>query len=283
MILRKIKISVLSVIVFVLLSACGHPLPTVPTNIADQKKSVLVLSPPSVDIKLQQKLLQNLNMWKQSDLIAYEWIQQVNVVDEQLVQKISHTPYSYIIILGNELLPTALDAAVKTADKRWIIFQDAVNANEIVIPATANVALHQIDPANVITQWDGWVMRQEALGLTIQWVTNSANPIPIRWAPSEEADHILQFDLYGASWFTQLAYQVKTNQAKWIALYTPVDTTTLQTIKSLNIPIINLKETGSIILNWDTILTELLDIIHLNNFKKGIFTYNPEEIIINTQ
>jgi hypothetical protein len=234
-----------------------------------------------VDAALQKTLAQTLNIWKQSDLIAYEWIQQVNIVDEFLLNKINRTAYSYILVIGNELVPTALTAATKALDKRWILLPDALNlkANAETLPD--NVALYSIDPSFLSAQWDEWVKRQNDAKQSIQWITRLSEPIPVNWAPSEEADHIMQIDLLQDAWFTQLEFQVKNIQAKWIVLYTSLEPASLQKIKSLNIPIVDMKENNAMVWNWEAVMAEQLKFIQVNGFQKGIHHYNSQQTKLN--
>src|ERR1700687_630488 len=97
-----IKLNLIYLLLFALLTACGHPIPAASIDLIKQKKSILVLTSPKLDKSLQTKLSQTLNTWKQSELITYEWVQQIDVVDDLLTNKINHTAYTYILVLGND-------------------------------------------------------------------------------------------------------------------------------------------------------------------------------------
>jgi hypothetical protein len=139
----------LSLLLFALLTACGHPIPTASIDLIKQKKSILVLTSPKLDKSLQTKLSQTLNTWKQSELITYEWVQQIDVVDDLLTNKINHTAYTYILVLGNDLTPTTITAAALTRDKRWIVLSDAQQAEAVNRITPDNVALYQLNSAVV--------------------------------------------------------------------------------------------------------------------------------------
>jgi hypothetical protein len=141
----KIKQIITILILVGLLTACGHPIPAASNELLQQKKSILILTSPTLDKSLEVQMMQTLDSWKQTKLIAYEWIKQVNVVDDLLVKKINNKTYSYIIILGNDLTSTTLASASETKDSRWIVL------SESTIPETAptglpdNVAWYQLN------------------------------------------------------------------------------------------------------------------------------------------
>jgi hypothetical protein len=164
---HKIKQIILFMSLFILLTACGHPIPTASNELIQQKKAILVLTSPSLDKSLGTEMTQTLNTWKQSELIAYEWIQQVNVVDELLVKKINTTAYSYIVVLGKDLTPTALTFAPQTKDKRWIILSDANRPEAIPSTIPDNVAIYQLNAAEVAIKWSEGIKQQQ------QVVTNN--------------------------------------------------------------------------------------------------------------
>jgi hypothetical protein len=279
---KKLKLTLISLIMMLLFSACGFTLPEAPTSMVELKKSVLVLTDPTIDAKTQDILKKTLNQWKQSNLIAYEWIQQVNVVDNLLVQKINRTPYSYIIVLGNEIQPTGLAAAAKVQDKRWIMLSNGLNPKIGTVPPPDNVALYLIKPVNPAEQWASWVNQQLTLGASIQWITRTDEPIPPQWAPSEEADHILFIDQFlDPAWFNQLTFQVNNIKPNWIVLYTLLESATIQRIRSLGIPIVNFRETNTFTLNLDAVLSEQLAVIQSNRLDKGIRYYNAQQVNIN--
>jgi hypothetical protein len=164
MVHQKIKLGITYILLLALLTACGHPIPAAPNNLMSHKKSVLMLTSPSLDRSLQTNLVQTFNTWKQAELITSEWIKPIDVVDELLINKINKTAYSFIIVLGNELSPTALAAAAQTPEKRWIVLSDTAHP-ELNPPATPdNVALYQLDTANLAAQRIEWLNRQKIIG-----------------------------------------------------------------------------------------------------------------------
>ncbi len=81
---------------------------------------------------MQNQLVITLDTWKQTELITYEWLQQVNIVDDLLISKINQTSYSDIIILGSELKPSTLSAATKIQDKHLILLSDATYIEPVI-------------------------------------------------------------------------------------------------------------------------------------------------------
>ena len=148
MYVHKITQIIIILLLFGFLAACGHPISAAPSELIQQKKAILILTSPTLDKSLEIQLAQTLNTWKQSDLIAYEWIQQVNVVDDLLVKKINNKAYSYIIVLGKDLTPTTLTSALLTKAKRWIVLSDATHPEAIPSTLPDNIALYQLS-ANV--------------------------------------------------------------------------------------------------------------------------------------
>jgi Neuraminidase (sialidase) len=168
----KFKLIFVYLLLLVLLTACGHPIPTASMDLINQKKAILVLTTPSLNKPLQTQLMQTLNSWKQTELITYEWVQQVNIVDDLLINKIKQTPYSYIIVIGTDLKPSTLVAAEKTQDKRWIVLSDATHLEAVSSAALDNIALYQLNAAVVTAQWDEWVKQQQQLH-TVNELNNS--------------------------------------------------------------------------------------------------------------
>jgi Cu/Ag efflux pump CusA len=168
MIQHTIKLGMIYVFLLVLLTACGHPIPAAPNDLLSHKKSVLVLTSTTLDNQLQKNLIETLNAWKQSEQITSQWIKSINVVDELIVNQINKTAYSYIIVIGNELSPTALTAAAQTPEKLWSILSDTVQP-ELNPPNTpVNVALYQLNKANLAAERQKWLNQQQNLGINGQ-------------------------------------------------------------------------------------------------------------------
>jgi hypothetical protein len=184
MIDKKIKLAMFYILLMVLLTACGHPIPAASNDSLSHKKSILVLTSPSLDTTLQTNLVQTFNTWKQSEMITSEWIKSINVVDELLINKMNKTAYSYIIILGNELIPTALGAAVQTPEKRWILLSDTTIHPELSPAATPdNVALYQLNMANLAQKIVGTDPLNNSVGAvtyqTLNGITVPVNDIQV--------------------------------------------------------------------------------------------------------
>jgi hypothetical protein len=211
---HKIKLSLPYLLLLVLLTACGHSIPTASIDLIKQKKSILVLTSPKLDKSLQSKLSQTLNTWKQSELITYEWVQQIDVVDDLLINKINHTAYSYILVLGNDLTPTTITAAALTRDKRWIVLSDANHADSGTRTITDNVALYQLNAAVVATQWSEWVKQQQVQQQRSQGIYNSVDSITYQTinSPNVPAVDFQKSVTVILKWDTIMAEQLKVIQ-----------------------------------------------------------------------
>ncbi|MEX2462290.1 MAG: hypothetical protein WD469_13500 [Paenibacillaceae bacterium] len=234
---HKIKQIILLMSLIILLSACGHPIPTASIELLQQKKAILLLTSPSIDKSLEAQITHTLNTWKQSEFIAYEWIQQVNVIDDLLVKKMNNNAYSYIVVLGKDLTPTALKSATQTKNKRWIILSDANRAESIPSSVPDDVAMYQLNAGDVANKWSKWNKQQQ----------------------QQQQQQIIANNVFHSS----------------------VDAATYQVIPMSNIPIIDLNNSGTAILQWDAILAEQLKVIQLNSFDPGIHYYNDQQIRIN--
>lgn len=171
---HKIKQMLMILFLLGLLTACGHPIPVASNELVQQKKSILIMTTPLLDKTLEIQIAQTLNTWKQSQLIAYEWIQQVNVVDDLLVKKINNKAYSYIIILGKELTPTTLTAAAETKNKRWIVLSDETHAVAAPSNLPDNVAWYQLNKNTV----------SNPIANTPSPINNSVNSITYQITPT---------------------------------------------------------------------------------------------------
>jgi hypothetical protein len=63
---HKIRLFFVYLLLLVLLTSCGHPIPTASVDLINQKKSILILTSPSLDKSLQSQLVQSLNIWKET-------------------------------------------------------------------------------------------------------------------------------------------------------------------------------------------------------------------------
>jgi hypothetical protein len=208
MYVHKLKLIFVYLLLFILLTACGHTIPTASIDLIKQKKSILVLTTPSLDKSVQTQLVQTFNTWKQTELITFEWVQQVNIVDDLLINKINQTPYSYVIVLGTDLKPTTLEAAAKTQDRRWIMLSDATQIEAVSTAIPDNVALYELNAAVVTAQWDEYIKQQQlhavnglnnSVGSVTYGITVSPN---IPTADFQKAGSVLL--IWDAIWAEQL-------------------------------------------------------------------------------
>jgi hypothetical protein len=261
-----------------LISACGKNIPAINPELLVSKKSVLVITNPGLNEQAAAAFQQTLITWRDTHHIAFEWLPKVAAFEENLIEKMKTSPYDYIIVIGNELTRQAVTHAAVIPDKRWILLDDAISPP--TEPVSGNHILwKQTGEGFMEKQWQEWVKQQQVIGKTIEWVTVSTNPIPSMWAPSEEAEYISLSDAEG--WYSQFQVQVKQHWPDWIAVYSPVEATFLQRMKSLQVPVMNMAAT-TIQIQWETEMAALLDLIQ-KQWTPGVQSYQNQEIAVNKQ
>ncbi|WP_248926305.1 hypothetical protein [Paenibacillus hamazuiensis] len=239
----------------------------------DKKPAILMVTGANLSPEAQASVQKALPVWRQTQNISYEWISGAQNLQE-ITGKIQTVPYDYVITVGNGLSEQALPLSAQMPDKKWVLLDDDFPGS-VVQSVYGHVTYKRADPALRQNVWDDWVKQQQNLGLPIEWITETSKPIPSAWAPSEEADHIVYTD-GGNPWFNQLSLQTRQHGARWIVTYTPIEGASLQRLKSLNIPVVNMAQ-DKLELNWDVILSGILDNIVKNSDPSGIQYYSNSE------
>ncbi|NHN28314.1 hypothetical protein [Paenibacillus agricola] len=272
----RYKWIILVVCLLLVLGGCGKSIPAINPALLDSKMSVLLISKPNLAEATVSTLTATLLSWRDTHHISFDWMANTEALQEQQLTQIKSMPYNYIIVIGNDLNRQILPLATTLTEKKWFFLDDAIATVDPSLQAT-NVSWKQTDEGFMEKQWNEWVKQQQVLGKSIEWVTMSSKPIPSLWAPSEEAETISLTDAQG--WFPQFQNQVKQHGPSWIALYAPVDAASLQRIKALKVPIMDMAST-SIEVQWSIILPALQQTMSNNLWAAGIQSYTPTEIQI---
>lgn len=258
-----------------LLCSCGKNIPTLSQEELDQKHAALMITPAHFPDSAKAVVQKQLMSWRQTAGVSYEWVPDVEEIQDDLIQKIKNTSYDYIIVIGNGLDDQILPVAEQLNDKKWLLLNDDFSDRTPNVQGQ-HIAYRRTSSILFQSQWDDWVQQQQAQGKDIEWITTASKPIPSIWAPSEEADHIVYID-GGNPWFNQLVFQVREHRPQWLVTYTNLDETGMKRLKSLNIPVMNMAA-SKLQLNWDLILGQTLDTIVKNNWRSGLLLYSNEEV-----
>lgn len=257
-----------------IISGCGKNIPEIDPVLIQNKLSVLVMTKPNLQDSTKTAIHNTLLTWRNTQHIAFEWIPDVATISDEQTNKMKSVTYDYIIVVGNELNRQLLPIASSLADKRWILLDDALSHDTAPSPSQ-NIKWKLTGPDFMENQWAEWVKQQQVIGKSMEWVTVSTNPIPSLWAPSEEAERISLSDAEG--WYAPFQQQVKQHGPDWIIVYSPLDNTTLQRMKNLQVPVMNMAST-SIEVKWETVFAGLLNQMQNKQWNAGVQGYDPQEI-----
>lgn len=265
---------VLWVSVVLALSGCGRNLPVLTAEQLQNKLTVLVVTGTDMQEPLATTLQKTLAAWRDTKQISYEWMQKTDSFSAEQVGKLQQRPYDYIIVLGHTPVQGTLAAAKALPAHKWIFIDDGLGAPQGDI-VEKHIVYRGIPSGRVQQEWDEWVKQQQVSGRAIEWVTNAANPIPSAWAPSEEAETISLTDANG--WYPQFQSQVRSHGPSWIVLYSPVDPSTIQRMKNLQVPIMNMAAT-SVQLQWDVLLSSLQRTMETKSWTPGFQPFAEGEM-----
>jgi hypothetical protein len=261
----------------ILLTACGTSgTPAIRPEILQSKLSVLMITSGKLSDPVKQKIGAKLLEWRSGNQIAFEWMKDKAAIDGSMISYIKSKQYDYIYVIGTDLISTAIQAAGQDTDSKWTLIQDQMSMQQ-PLAASDNLSILQIDPkqaADVRIYWVNQLLTQKE---SVEWVTVAENPIPAEWAPSEEADHIVLLNNNGG-WFDQLNYQTRLHASKWIIFNTPADATFVKRAQTIGVPVVDLSAPLESELNWDAIFANRLTVMLQRSWKKGIITYNTQEI-----
>jgi hypothetical protein len=275
--MRRRAAAVWLLLICILCCSCGKNIPVISDSELQQKHAVLVITSDRASAQTEAAVLSSLNIWRQSHQISYEWAKGITAVGNELIDKINRIPYDYVLVIGGSLMRSSLEAAASLQDKRWILLDDSFT-DATLDTKGSNVLYRGTEAALWKQQWDPWVREQQLLGVSIEWLTDSSNPIPSLWAPSEEADHIVLLDS-GAAWYNQLNFQVHQHGSRWVAVYTSIDSTVQSRLKSINASVIQMAAV-QLEPRWELILNSVLDPILKNSWNPGVQNYREDEYAI---
>ncbi|OAS21668.1 hypothetical protein [Paenibacillus oryzisoli] len=266
-------------LVILLLASCGNRgIPVIKQELLDQKMSVLMLSSSGMPASAKDVLGQTLKNWRDADSIAYDWVKDLNAVDDNVVSKLKTKTYDYIYVIGNELFPSANETmALGITTSKWTFIQSQPWAVGSAVSVNEQASLLQLDLQQMETMKNKAIQDLLLQNAVIEWVTQSDRPIPSAWAPSEEADHIVLLN-NNNQWFQQLTFQVHQHRATWVIFYSPVSEEQLQKTKSLGVSVMDFSGALTADLNWTQIFENRLAMMKTHTWQKGIQNYNPQEL-----
>jgi hypothetical protein len=262
---------------FILIAACGRTLPVADELLVQSKKAVLVITASSLDPNAVVSLQKVLKSWKETDLTTYELIPETTSLDDEILSRILSKPYDYIIVIGNQLLQQASIYAEQAGRSKWVLLENAYSYE----PSQSEWGRHTMlfaFPNDWLRQyWNGTILNLTRSGAVLAWVTDGRFPIPVVWAPSEEAETIIDTDLYRDTWFDQLSFLVKNNKPGRIVVCTPQDEERIARIGSLGVPVADLSK-PTVSLDWDRIYSLLEIMMEKDTWQASVNAY-PLEII----
>lgn len=259
-----------------LAAGCGRSWPVLSAQQLQNKTTVLLVSGAGLPQQAITAFQTALAGWRDQRQISYEWMQNTATLSSEQWAKINDKPYDYIIVAGSALVAEVLPEARKQAGHRWILLNDSLGDSAGGTLTENYIALKEVPGDRIRREWDEWVKQQQVLGRAIEWITNAQTPIPSEWAPSEEAETISLSDANG--WFGQFQTQVRRHGPSWIVLYAPLDAASLQRVKNLQVPIMNISATTTQI-QWDAVLAGVQQQLQ-GAFQPGIAPYSDTELVV---
>ncbi|MGO4500460.1 hypothetical protein AB4114_31805 [Paenibacillus sp. 2RAB27] len=277
--MHKTRLLLILTLLLSLLAGCGNRgIPVIKQELLDQKMSVLMLSSSGLSASAKDVLGQTLKNWRDGNSIAYEWVKDLNALDDNVDSKLKSKTYDYIYVVGNELFPSANEKmALGLTTGKWTFLQSQPFTEGSAITVNEQASLLQLDLQQMETMKNKAIQDLLFQNAVIEWVTQSERPIPSAWAPSEEADHIVLLN-NNNQWFQQLTFQVHQHRAAWVIFYSPVSEDQLQRAKSLGVSVMDFAGALSADLNWTQIFDNRLAMMKTHAWQKGIQNYNPQEL-----
>ncbi|MCR8642123.1 hypothetical protein NV379_05575 [Paenibacillus sp. N1-5-1-14] len=277
--MRKSRIVLIGMILLCisLLTACeGRGLPSISPELLASKKSVLFVTSPNINPAIKTSVETALPNWREAHQITYDWMQDMPDINEDVKKKMKEKTYDYIYVIGNDLVPSAVQASTELTQNKWTLLQDQANADNNAIQDHPNLVVQYVDTSVLQTQVEAWVESKIAARTSIEWVTTASKPIPSAWAPSEEADHIVLLD-NNPEWLKQLKFQISSHRSEWVVLYAPADASVIQKLKAIGTPVMNVNASTAN-LNWDEILKNSVQTLSDQAWKSGKKSYNANEL-----
>lgn len=276
--MHKKRFLLILILLSSLLAGCGtRGIPVIKQEVLDQKMSVLMLTTAGLTASAKQALGQTLKSWRDANSIAYDWVKDLNALDDSVVSKLKTKSYDYIYVVGNELFPSANETmSLGLSTSKWTFLQSQPFVEGSAVTVNDQASMLQLDTQQMESLKNKAIQDLLFQNVTIEWVTQSDRPVPSDWAPSEEADHIVL--LNNSQWFQQLTFQVHQHHAAWVIFYSPVDEAQLQKAKSLGVSVMDFSGALTADLNWTQILDNRLAMMKTHAWQKGIQNYNPQEL-----
>lgn len=276
--MHKKRFLLILILLSSLLAGCGtRGIPVIKPEVLDQKMSVLMLTSAGLTASAKEALGQTLKSWRDANSIAYDWVKDLNALDDSVVSKLKTKSYDYIYVVGNELFPSANETmSLGLSTSKWTFLQSQPFVEGGAVTVNDQASMLQLDTQQMETLKNKAIQDLLFQNVAIEWVTQSDHPIPSAWSPSEEADHIVL--LNNTQWFQQLTFQVHQHHAAWVIFYSPVDEAQLQKAKSLGVSVMDFSGALTADLNWTHILENQLGRMKTHAWQKGIQNYNPQEL-----
>lgn len=264
-----------------LASGCGRTLPDIDAGTLASKKSVLVLAAPSLTDEEEQEIRSAAALVARENKLALEWVPDAGELTPDLAAKFRNPSVDSIIAVGNELLPQAAEEAENQTGKRIVLLGSGLDRSASAGGLPEHLMVRSLDEGRKNAVWNDWVQLQKANGLNVLWITRTTSGIPSEWVPSEEADRILQRDIYpGDSWFPQLSFQAQSLPAHMIALYTPLEEAELAKVKSLKLPIVDIGAGIGYRYRWDTVIRNAISSVLEQSWTGGEKPYTDQEVTL---
>lgn len=260
-------------------AGCGRTLPVIDEETLALKKSMLVLVGESVSEEEAGVIRETAEGKAASEHISMEFVAKTSTNSEFLSSTISMGTYDGVIAAGDELLAPLTELAVSVPEQRFVMLGNGFSTASLQPDSMPdNVYLKLPDDLKKAELWNEWVGLQQAAGLNIFWISRTGSPVPEEWAPSEEADQVLQLDIFpGDTWFSQLSHQLSAFNADIIALYTPVDEDIMAKILSLKLPVTDMTEELRLELKWAPIVEDSVSRALFLDWKGGMDYYSAAE------
>jgi hypothetical protein len=277
----RMTVSAAAAVILVTGSGCGRTLPVIDAETLSSKKSILVLVGESVSEQEAAVIRQAAAEKAEKDKISMEFVVKTSTNREDLSSTIGTGKYDGVIAAGNELFAPLSGLAQSVPEERFVLLGNGLSSPTLENGAPANLFVKKLDESKKASLWNEWVLLQKASGLNVLWISSTASPLPADWVPSEEADRLLQIDIYpGDTWFPQLSYQATAVKANLIALYTPVDEAVLNKIRTLKLPVTDTVGGLSAQYNWGGIISDSISRSLASEWKGGEDYYMAEEASI---
>src|SRR5438128_2146553 len=80
-----------------ILTGCGNRgIPAIKQEVLNNKLSVLMLTGASMSAPAKQSVGNALQQWRDANFIAFDWIKDLNQLDESVITKLKASKYDYI-------------------------------------------------------------------------------------------------------------------------------------------------------------------------------------------